>query len=145
MEKVDGSAFELPANLRVFFTLNPTSSGGFFLIVQWSGVTSQATPNRPDTYHSPGPCIVGVSQIWLDILIQYSTVGQVLIKKYRLKTLFLLFMIGNKKQAFEVLSPIDQANPFVHSCSFTLHISYNDMLDKRGGGGRLKTIIIQAD
>ena len=35
-----------------------------------------------------------------------------------------------------MLSPIEQANPFAYSCSFTLHTSYtNDILDQAGGGG----------
>ena len=41
------------------------------------------------------------------------------------------------EMALELCSPLRQANPFAHHCSFTLHTSYtNGMLDE-GGGGRL--------
>ena len=41
------------------------------------------------------------------------------------------------EKAFSGVFPRNQENPFAHSCSFTLQISYkNDMLGPgRGGGG----------
>ena len=48
-------------------------------------------------------------------------IGQVLIEKYGVKTLFLLINILEIeiKVFYEGLSPSDQANPFAYSCSFT--------------------------
>ena len=66
-------------------------------------------------------------------------IGQVLIKKYGLKTLFLLFNIWEIEKKIEVLSPSDQANPFAYSCSFTLHTLYK-MTCLFNGGNVLKIL-----
>ena len=52
------------------------------------------------------------------------------------KRAFLTGQVPTENSVFNILlllSPRDQANPFTHICSFTLHTSYkNDMLGQRG-------------
>ena len=55
--------------------------------------------------------------------------------------------IGYRKKFLEVLSPIDQANPFTYSCKLTLQTSYkNGMLGQRGEAVKMlkNKIIIKA-
>ena len=60
-------------------------------------------------------------------------IGQVMIKKYGLKTL--VSAITSKKILRCLALPIDQANLFAYSCIFTLPTSYtNGMLDQNGEG-----------
>ena len=57
-----------------------------------------------------------------------SDVGQVLIKKYELKTLFLLVNLQETENGFYSTPPplpADQANPFAFNCSFALQILNN--------------------
>ena len=44
--------------------------------------------------------------------------------------------IGNSNRCLEVLSPSDQAIPFAHSCSFTLHTSYTNEIACLIKGGK---------
>ena len=66
-------------------------------------------------------------------------IGQVLIEKYGLKTLFLPF---NTLEIQKVLlkcfpppppPPRDQPNPFAYSCGFTFHTSYKNGMIGHGG------------
>ena len=51
-------------------------------------------------------------------------------------SVFAIQHIENKKSFTEVLSPLDQTNPFAYICSFTFHTSYkNGIIGHRGGGG----------
>ena len=63
-------------------------------------------------------------------------IGQVLIEKYWLKTLFFFAIqhIENRKRFTEVLSPRDQTNPFAYSCSF-LHFTHHIIIGHGGWGG----------
>ena len=65
-------------------------------------------------------------------------IGQVLIEKYELKTLFLLFNTQKIEFFFtEVLPPPprEQTNPFANSCGLTFHTSYKNGMIGHGGGG----------
>ena len=61
-------------------------------------------------------------------------IGQVLIKKYGLKTLFLLFKTYKLEKVLP--PPRDQTNPFAYSCVFKFHTSYKNGMIGHGGGGR---------
>ena len=55
------------------------------------------------------------------------------VEKYGLKTVFAIQHIENRKRFTEVLSPLDQTNPFAYSSSFTFHTSYKNGMIGHGG------------